>query len=616
MSGGNKRKPWKNRLVFLVAALSVYLSLVNLGNVSFWDDEVETAWMSRSLVEQGSVSAWNGRNIHDYGKGLYLDERLQSRFPPLTFFTGFLSFKIFGISEGGGRALFALMGVACLGVFLLVLRLEMPGDRNGSLRLAAFSIFSLSPVYLLHIRQMRYFAPALLLTVLTFYLYRLYIKKHRPQNLFPWSVWAMALCAGLLFLTHFLLAISFIAALGLCHLAFHARLKKPEWHLWLALTTLLCVFAAHLVNTEYIVVKSVIPPDISVRANVFSVFYQEDSRLVRISSLLPLYLRFINIGGLAPWFVVLWFVWIAAKRAARRKTERDETENTVVFYGSVALLIVAVCAVFSPQQEYDQYAATRFFFTAFPFFAVVTATFCLKLLSRSRAAGIALVFLILNTTFVTWPFGIQNSPPLGRPYKLRDLPMPVRESLNIFSLRSTYTEWTLPGMIAEFHREYPTFIEGLTEFFEKNGEQDEIMAINPTWAFYNSMWYLDKKFLFCCMYNSKSYHLPPEVLRKYKVELRPSDKYRPDWMVFFGPARRKLPGRILAMESIRGDTPPGTIFRFGSGRSAKTFVLVKKLNKFYFPSWRPELYWHSFSPVNISEDPRLGDVFIFRRIKS
>ncbi len=524
----------------------------------------------------------------------------------MSFFTGYLSFKLFGISEGGGRTLFALMGVACLGVFLLILRLDLPGDRNGSLRLAAFSVFSLSPVYLLHVRQMRYYAPAMLLTALVFYFYRLYIRKHRPQNLFPWSVWAAALCAVLLFLTHFVVAVSFIVALGLCHIVFHAELKKPEWHLWVAL------FAVFVLCVRHLFISGYITPDLEVGANVFSTFYQEDSRLVRISSLLPLYLRFINIGGLAPWFVVLWFVWVAAKRVIRKGAEADEPEKAALFYGSVALLIVVVCAIFSPQQEYDQYAATRFYFTAFPFFAVVTASLCMKIFSKFRIAGIVLVLLVLNTTLVTWPFGIQNSPPLGGPYRFRDLPAPALQSLNIFSLKSTYREWTLAGMVAEFHREYRTFTNGLTEFFEKNGNRDEVIAVSPTWAFYNSMWYLDKKFLFCCMYREDSYALPPEVLERRGVELRPKEKYTPDWFVIFGPARKELPGRILADDSFNGNLPIGAAVRFRVNPRV-SYRLVKKLNELYFPVWRPEIYWHSFKPVDISKDPRLGDIFIFRK---
>ncbi len=69
MIGGNGIKAGKRRLIWLVAAFAVYMSVVNLGNVGFWDDEVETAWMSKSLLEQGEVFAWNGRNIYDYGGG-------------------------------------------------------------------------------------------------------------------------------------------------------------------------------------------------------------------------------------------------------------------------------------------------------------------------------------------------------------------------------------------------------------------------------------------------------------------------------------------------------------------------------------------------------------------
>ncbi|WP_462137062.1 ArnT family glycosyltransferase [Candidatus Mycalebacterium sp.] len=582
--------------IWIVAVIAVYMSFAGLGNVEFWDDEVETAWMSKSIIENGKPFAWNGRNIHDYGSGLYLNEKVESTFPPVSFITGALSFKMFGVSEGGGRTLFALMGVACLGVFLLLLRREVP---NGGVRLAAFALFSLSPVYLLHIRTMRYFAPALLLTLLAFYFYRLYVTKHRPQNAFPWSIWAAAVCAGLLFFTHFVAALSLIIGLGICHLIFHATFRKPEWNLWLALGSLAAVCAWYLFSLGYIT------PDFEIRTNVFSIFYQEQNRLVRISSLLPLYLRFINIGGIAPWFVVVWVGWLAAKRLARKGAKNDRVP---LFYGAVGLLITVSCAVISPQQEYDQYAATRFFFIAFPFFAVATAYFCLKIHSKSRIAGVALILLILNTTLFTWPFGIQNSPPLERSYRFTDLPAPVLQSVNIFSFESTYAQFPLPAMVREFHRDYPTFMDGLTEFFETNGKQDETIAIYPTWTYYNTLWYLDKKFLFCCVH-SRAHALPPEVLNKYGVEIRAGNT--PDWLVLSGPARLQTPGRILAYR-MDGDPAVGTRFNFHFGGGTQ-YVLVKKLNSLFFPVWRPELFWHSFSPVKVSEDPRRGGVFIFRR---
>ncbi len=447
---------------------------------------------------------------------------------------------------------------------------------------------------------MRYYAPALLFTLLVFYFYRLYVKKHRPQNAFPWSIWAAAACAGLLFFTHFVAALSLIIGLGICHLIFHTNLKKPEWNLWLAFGSVVAVCTWYLFSLGYIT------PDFEIRTNVFSIFYQEQNRFVRISSLLPLYLRFINIGGIAPWFVVVWVVWLAAKRLARKGAKN---ERVALFYGAAGLLITASCAVISPQQEYDQYAATRFFFIAFPFFAVTTAYFCLKIHSKSRIAGIALILLILNTTLLTWPFGIQNSPPLGKNYSFTDLPAPAWKSVNIFSFESTYAQFPLPAMAREFHSDHPTFIDGLTEFFEINGKQDETIAVYPTWAYYNMIWYLDEKFLFCCVH-TRRHALSPEILNKYGVEIRADST--PDWLVLFGPARRQAPGRILA-HPMKGGFAVGTVFNLSFGGGTK-YVLVKKLDSLFFPVWRPELYWHSFSPVEISEDPRRGDVFILRRV--
>ena len=586
--------------VWAVFVLAAYLSVAGLGNVEFWDDEVETAWMSKAVLETGRPFAWDGRNTHDYGDGLYLNDRYENMFPPVSIFTGALSFKMFGVSEGGGRALFGIIGIACLGVFLLLLRLEVPDDPR--LRLAAFSVFSLSPVYLLHTRQMRYYAPALLLTLLAFYLYRVYVKRHRESGAFPWSVWACSVCCFLLFMTHFATAAAFFGAFGVSHLLFVSERRRPEWHLWLAALITAAACFAYLLWTGYIT------PEFGVRTNVFSVFYMEENRLVRIWSLLPLYLRFINAGGLAPWFVVLWVVWLAAKTLRGRARDDDATP---LYYGATGVFLVSVCAVVSPQQEYDHYAATRFFFNAFPFFAVATAFFCLRIFKLTRAGGGAvLIALILLTTLPAWPFGVQNSPPLKGNYSPLRLALPAWKSVNIFSFENSYTSLTLPAMAAEFHSKRPTFLGGLKEFFEKNGSQDEVITVFPAWASYNTVWYLGKKFLFSRPY-ARQYAVPDDVLTKYGVEIRTPDKWIPDWIVLAGPAKNPVPGRILAMNAP--DMETGGVVSFPSLRGEK-YVLVKKLNRLYFPVWRPELFWHSFGrPVDVGADPRRGDVFIFRR---
>ncbi|MCY3973009.1 MAG: glycosyltransferase family 39 protein [Candidatus Dadabacteria bacterium] len=591
--------------VFLLAA---YLSVTGLGNVEFWDDEIETVWMSRALVEHGSKFGWDGRNAYDYGGGLYLNDKFESTFPPVSFYTGALSLKLFGKTEGGGRTAFGLMGIACLGVFLLLLRLEIPD--NPRLRLAAMAIFSLSPVYLLHTRQMRYYAPALLFTALAFYLYRLYVKDRGRWRGFPWSIWAAAACCCLLFFTHFAAAAAFFGALATGHLLFAANRSKREWHLWGA------ALAAGAVCVWYLFSSGYITPDLQVKSNVFSIFYREESRLARIWSLLPLYLRFINVGGLAPWFVGLWVCWLAGKRIIPGLRARED-EQTPLYYGVTGFLLVIVCAVLSPQQEYDQYAATRFFFTAALFFAVPTAFFCMKVLSRSRAAGAVLMFLLLCTTLWTWPFGVQNHPPLNRNYSPLDLSRPAWKSVNIFSFESNYTQWTLPAMAREFHTKKPNFLSDLEKFFEKRGKQDEVMWVSPTWSYYNVMWYLGEKFLFCCTY-ARTHAVAPRNLEKYGIEIRYAHTHTPDWIVLVGPsragqARSRAAGRILAYE-LPNEILPGQAVRFGAFRE-EAYQLVKVLGRLYFPVWRPELFWHSFRrPVDVGADPRRGDVLIFRRV--
>lgn len=587
--------------LWAVAVFAVYMSFTGLGNVAFWDDEIETAWMGRAIAEHGKPFAWNGRNIHDYGMGSLLNEDLESVYPNGAFYIGALSFKLFGVSEAGGRMLFVFLGVLSLGVFLLLLRLEIPD--NPGIRLAAFSVYSLSPVYLLHVRNMRYYAAALLLAVLTVWLYRLYIKKQRESGGFPWSIWGAALCGGLTFFMHFLAGLSFIAALGICHLVFHAR--RGERHLWAAVG-LLGVFCVY-----YLFANGHITADFETNERLFSSFYKEESRLARISSILPLYLRFINPAGFAPWIVSLWIVWIGVARVAGRGSADDKT---AVFYGTLGLAVVFVCGLMSPQQEYDHYAATRFYITAFPFLAVATGFFCVKLLKKQRVVGIIFTFLLLNTTMLSYPFGIQNHPTPHRNYRITDLPAPAWKSVNIFSFENAYTRWTLPAMAAEFHGRRHTFVDTLTQVLNKHGKQDEVISVWPSWSHYNLLWYLDKKFLFLYPYSEGFAH-SPEVLDRHGAVIRTKGSgYTPDWIVIFGPAEKEVPYRILnvRLKAKWSDLEEGRSFNFWG----KRYVIVKRTNDLYFPVWRPELYWHSFKKIRVDKDPRRGAAVVFRLVET
>ena len=109
--------------VLLVAA---YLCLVNLDYVALWHDEAPAAFFGKTLLQQGSITGWDGRNLVGGMNGRMLNEELSEVWPPLMYVLNAVGFAIFGVNEIGARIVHAILGIVALGVFYLLLRQHLP----------------------------------------------------------------------------------------------------------------------------------------------------------------------------------------------------------------------------------------------------------------------------------------------------------------------------------------------------------------------------------------------------------------------------------------------------------------------------------------------------------
>ena len=131
-------------------------------------------------------------------------------------------------------------------------------------------------------------------------------------------------------------------------------------------------------------------------------------------------------------------------------------------------------------------------------------------------------------------------------------------------------------------------------------------------------WDLNDRLLFCCNNSERTYKGPLSALREAGAEVRTVERYRPDWIVIFGPAEKNTPGRLLGRNFAEAgamvrifEAPVGTY-----GKPARhRYKLVRRLDTFYFCVWRPELFWHSFRPIDVSTNPALGDVYILKKVE-
>ncbi len=176
----------------LLAVLGVgtALSLTGLDNGCLWQDEAETAVLGKGILTYGYPRAFDG--VNRLNPGLSLQEGYAWTYHSwLPMYLAAASFFLGGATTTSARLPFALLGVGCLWLTYLAAR-RLTGSRGTALLTGLF-LMTCVP-FLLHMRQCRYYAPAVFFTLLTVIAYLRFLKG-RPFS-FP------ALALSLLFLFH------------------------------------------------------------------------------------------------------------------------------------------------------------------------------------------------------------------------------------------------------------------------------------------------------------------------------------------------------------------------------------------------------------------------------
>ncbi len=193
--------------VFVVACV---LALIGLANHPFWDDEAVTALFARALRATGHLLAFDGTNVIGYREGVDLDEHLRNTYiPPVQYGVAALGQTLFGDTTSGSRLLFVVAGLAALWVLFLWSHWHLAGRVPAWLPML---LVALAPVYLLYIRQCRYYSLTVLLTLALLALAAAPLTRRRTLVLVSCL---SALCMSLLMFTNYLLAAAAVVCLAL-----------------------------------------------------------------------------------------------------------------------------------------------------------------------------------------------------------------------------------------------------------------------------------------------------------------------------------------------------------------------------------------------------------------
>lgn len=189
------------RWVALLTAVAAVLLLVRLGSPLLWEDEAETAVVSRNLLSYGYPSAWGDGHLVDQMGGAELlrlgDRVLWVWHPWSQYYLCAASFALLGVGTFSARLPFALVGL--LSVPLFFLWRHRRADRGEAVVATAIYVGAFL-TFLLFSRQCRYYPLLFLGGVLAFWGYEHLLAdggtRHRRTSLALGASLALAFYAN------------------------------------------------------------------------------------------------------------------------------------------------------------------------------------------------------------------------------------------------------------------------------------------------------------------------------------------------------------------------------------------------------------------------------------
>lgn len=480
----------KKAAVVFVFILSFLLAMKGLDNAFFWDDEAQVAIAAKNFLATGKFTGWDGRSLFAYHNGALLDRSFHLINPPLDYFVTAVSFRILGVSTRAGRIPYVFAGMLSLILFALVLRHDFrnlpPPVRHSAdwLRVYAFSFFALSTVFLLNIRQCRYYALSLLFSLLTTFSYKKCLATKRPI----WFVLG-GMGAGLLFFSHYLVCAAFIFSLAGVHLIFHRKeLRINDFP-----KVLLGVSVFAMATLPYAFNHRVWDrPDF-----IRSAWFPEEPWLTRKIHLIGWTFNEINLISAFPWMVALLLLALLVIHRREKELVRTALEWAALG-GGVAITI----AFLSPEP------AVRYILAATPYFSGLVGVFLWFIHRWKKSAAIFTLALLVCCNAAA-----------------------------LYSGNKKF-QWLLPSYIREVTATYPTSSEAVVKYLKKHAQQDDLVYALPEYFNYPLMFYAGNRVKICCLLDERG-RFSKKDLRNLNAPLF-VDEHFPHWIIAFGLHHKNL----------------------------------------------------------------------------
>ncbi len=539
---------------FLVAMLAIF----NLAQTPFWGDEADVGILARNLNNTGKLTAWDGRNLYGFRNGTLLKDDLTLNGPPLQYFVTAIAFRFLGTNTWTGRFPFVVFGLLSLWVLWLMLKEDF--EKYPMFRLLALCMVGFSLAFIMNIRQCRYYALSLFLSLLSYFLYK------RSTQTRSWrSILGLSICCILGFYTNYLLLIPFVFAMGCAHLLFYRQQYK--FSDWPKLASAAALFLAFVV--PYAVSNRIWHrPDMPVSANWIS------------EKLTLLWWNFRDLNRIAvmPWMLLTGTLGLCAYYRRRWPMTKPVLEWLTI--GSIFTIGIVVLNRQPINETVD--ADVRYLIPAYPFFTAVMALPLWHISRQGRRGSIvaALLFVIAICT-------------------------------NAFTLGASKTKpgYLLPNFIKEITNPYPTSLSATIEYLKTHAAQDDVVFAFPDYYAFSLYFYLGDQIL------ARGFMSPDTPLGYQKVmQLDPrffAGQDFPNWLIFYGPGidqntMNYCRARVQSLEQPHME----------NGRQVRyKYVLAENLPIFFAQTHRPELFWHSFGPWK-NFNPNAESVLVLKRMRA
>ena len=212
---------WRNHTlpVLLLTVLSGVLLLADLGDGYLWQDEAQSALISRTILNEGVPKATDGKNNFEQARDAIQGANKTWRYHPwLHFYTIAGSFAVLGESTLSARLPAALAGI---GSVLMLYFLGLKVTRNRETAFIAGLLLALSVAFLLLTTQCRYYGLSIFFAVLGAHSFFRMIRSER------WGFLLFVASSFFLFHAHYIYcATLFLSLLAYTWFFARAQLKR------------------------------------------------------------------------------------------------------------------------------------------------------------------------------------------------------------------------------------------------------------------------------------------------------------------------------------------------------------------------------------------------------